>query len=193
MFVPGNNHATETHERQAQSCRRREWAAGRGRKGGKRPVQIHKVAALAPRRALLKGDKAVGGTCVWWESQNPAGSPVSPSEALLGTPALFVELSVTQEVFTGTWASRLVVGTHARPNLSLFYWFIWSLFQCGSQSCHLCCVKHSREMFRTATPMRFNQLTCFMVALELGHNLRHIFISKLLFLQAGNLFFGAGR
>lgn len=131
-YVSANNHAAATHEHQTVV-----WATGSGRKPEKRPAQIYRAAALAPLRALLKGDKAVGGTCVWWESQNPAGSLVSPSDALLGTPALFVELSVKQEVFTGTWASRLVVGTQARPKFSLFYWFIWSFFWYGYVVCVL--------------------------------------------------------
>lgn len=125
-------HSQQSRHRATMSSRHSHaggvWATGSGRKAAKRPVQIYKVVALALLRALLKGDKAVGGTCVWWESQNPADSLVSPSDALLGTPALFVKLSVKQEVFTGTWASRLVVGTEARPKSSLFYWFIWSLF-----------------------------------------------------------------
>lgn len=86
MCVPHNNHAkTETQEQQVQRCRRRV-SDRKWKKAAERPVQIYKVAALALLRALLKGDEAVGGTCVWWESQNPADSLVPPERCTAGNP-----------------------------------------------------------------------------------------------------------
>lgn len=166
-----------------QSCRRR-LSDRKWKEAAKRPVRIYKAAAMALLRALLKGDKAVGGTCVWWESKNPADSLVSPSDALLGTPALFVKLSVKREVFTGTWVSRAVAGTQVRLWFSLFYWFIWIFSLHGGGGRHSCCRKRC-VMFHTvkcnsnrasSTDCTSDVRTYFMCALELRHDLRFFYI-----------------
>lgn len=152
MLAPHNNHATtETQEQQALRCRRRV-SDRKWKKAAKRPVQIYKVAALALLRALLKGDEAVGGTCVWWESQNPADSLVSPERCTAGNPCTVCQAvcqagSVYRHLGETTCCRR-TSKTEILFALLIYLQFILVLGR--GQGCHFCCVKHG-EMFPTAT------------------------------------------
>lgn len=94
--------APRKHARPRRHGRRRQEVGGYT----DRARQIYKALAAVLLRALLRGDKAIGGTCcVWWETRNPADSLVSSSDALLGIPAASVRLSVKQEVFADVWVT----------------------------------------------------------------------------------------
>lgn len=127
QILCASQRGTHTH---TQHARPRRHGRRRQEVGGytDRARQIYKVLAAILLRALLKGDKAIGGTCcVWWETRNPTDSLVESRQRLSGC------LSNRKCLQTFGWLSGVspVRCRYTGKTLILFIYFYLFLFFFG--------------------------------------------------------------